>query len=34
MIIDYDKVNGYLVQFPDDVDSIKTINSKYLTIIK
>lgn len=33
-IMDYDKVNGYLVQFPDDVDWIKTRNSKDVRIIK
>ena len=32
--MDYDKVNGYLVQFPDDVDWIKTLNSKDVRIIK
>ena len=33
-IMDYDKVNGYLVQFPDDVDWIKTLNSKDVRIIQ
>ena len=33
-IMDYDKVNGYLVQFPDDVDWIKSLNSKDVRIIK
>jgi len=33
-IMDYDKVNGYFVQFPDDVDWIKTRNSKDVRIIK
>ena len=33
-IMDYDKENGYLVQFPDDVDWIKTLNSKDVRIIE
>lgn len=33
-IMDYDKVNGYLLQFPDDVDWIKTRNGKDVRIIK
>ena len=33
-VMDYDKVNGYLVQFPDDVDWIKSLNSKDVRIIK
>ena len=32
--MDYDKVYGYLVQFPDDEDRIKTLNSKNVRIIK
>ena len=32
--MDYHKVYGYLVQFPDDVDGIKTLNSKDVRIIK
>lgn len=33
-VMDYDKVMGYLVQFPDDVDWIQTLNSKDVRIIK
>lgn len=33
-IIDYYNGNGYFVQFPDDVDWIKTLNSKDVRIIK
>ena len=32
--MDYDKLNGYFVQFPDDVDWIKTLNSRDVRIIK
>ena len=33
-IMDYDKVNGYFGQFPDDVDWIKPRNCKDVRIIK
>ena len=33
-IMDYDKRKGYLVQFPDDVDWIRTLNSKDVRIIE
>lgn len=33
-IMDYDKVNGYFGQFPDDVDWIQTRNCKDVRIIK
>ena len=33
-VMDYDEENGYLVQFPDDVDWIKTLNSKDVRIME
>lgn len=33
-VMDYDKVNEYLVQFPDDMDWIKSLNSKDVSIIE
>ena len=33
-VMDYNKVNRYLFQFPDDVDWIKTLNSKDVRKIK
>jgi len=34
MIVDYEKVNRYLVQIQDDADWIKTLNGKDVRIIK
>ena len=33
-VMEYDRLNGYLVQFPDDVDWIPTLRSKDVRILE